>query len=112
MTISIGVGVADDADVVKAVRTAVEQARSQLGGARPQAAYVTSTVDYDAAQVHTAFKEALGGVALHGVTTSLGVLTPNGVRNSGSGAVAVMVFGGEPGSAFVGSSQEKEGRNA
>ncbi len=112
MTISIGVGVGDDADVMKAVRTAVDQARAQLGGARPQAAYLTSTVDYDAAKVHTAFKEALAGVALHGVTTSLGVLTPTGVRNSGSGAVAVMLFGGEPGSAFVGSSQQKEGRKA
>jgi hypothetical protein len=51
-------------------------------------------------------------VALHGVTTSLGVLTPSGVRNSGSGAVAVMLFGGEPGSALVASSLEKEGRKA
>ncbi len=112
MTLSIGVGVGDDADAMKAVRAAVDQARAQLGAAPPLVAYLTSTVDYDAAKVHAAFKESLGGVALHGVTTSLGVLTPAGVRNSGSGAVAVMLFGGEPGSAFVASSQEKDGRKA
>jgi hypothetical protein len=112
MTLSIGVGVGDDADAARAVRSAVDQARAQLGGAAPLAAYITCTVDHDAARVHAAFKEALGAVALHGVTTSLGVLTPEGVRNPGTGAVAVMLLGGDPGCAFVASSVEKDGRKA
>jgi hypothetical protein len=112
MTVSIGVGVGDAADAEKAVRAAVEQARTQLGGVPAQAAYLTATVDYDAARVHAAFREALPGVALHGVTTSLGVLTPAGVRNEGYGAVAVMLLGGAPGTAFVASSTEADGRRA
>ncbi|MFL5357524.1 FIST signal transduction protein [Archangium sp.] len=112
MTVSIGVGVGAAADAEKAVRAAVEQARTQLGGLPAQAAYLTATVDYDAARVHAAFREALPGVALHGVTTSLGVLTPAGVRNEGYGAVAVMLLGGVPGTAFVASSTEVDGRRA
>jgi hypothetical protein len=112
MTVSIGVGVGAAADAEKAVRAAVEQARTQLGGLPAQAAYLTATVDYDAARVHAAFREALPGVALHGVTTSLGVLTPAGVLNEGYGAVAVMLLGGVPGTAFVASSTEADGRRA
>jgi hypothetical protein len=112
MTVAIGVGHGDAADAVKAVQAAVEQARAQLGGVPAQAAYITSTVDYEATIVHAAFRQALAGVPLHGVTTSLGVLTPAGVRNEGYGAVAVMLVGGAPGTAFVASSQETEGRRA
>jgi len=90
MSVTIGVGVGDAADAARAVHSAVEQARAQLGEASPQAAYITTTVDHDAARVHAAFRQALAGVPLHGVTTSLGVLTPAGVRNEGHGAVAVM----------------------
>lgn len=112
MTVSIGVGIGDAADAQKAVQAAVEQARMQLGGVPAQAAYLTATVDYEAARVHAAFREALPGVALHGVTTSLGVLTPAGVRNEGHGAVAVMLLGGAPGTASVASSTEADGRRA
>ncbi len=112
MTVAIGVGYGDAADAVKAVQAAVEQARAQLGGVPAQAAYITSTVDHEATRVHAAFQEALAGVPLHGVTTSLGVLTPDGVRNEGHGAVAVMLVGGAPGTAFVASSLEAEGRRA
>jgi hypothetical protein len=112
MMLSIGVGLGDAPEAELAVRSAVEQARAQLRGARPLAAYITSTVDHAAARVHAAFKEALGGVALHGVTTSLGILTPEGVRNPGGGAVAVMLFGGDPGAALVASSREPDGRRA
>ncbi|QRK04440.1 FIST C-terminal domain-containing protein [Archangium violaceum] len=112
MTVAIGVGVGDDTDVEKAVHTAVEQARAQLGGVPAQAAYITATVDYEAARVHAAFQEELSGVSLHGVTTSLGVLTPVGVRNEGHGAVAVLLVGGAPGTAFVASSRETDGRQA
>ncbi|HEX8441568.1 FIST signal transduction protein [Archangium sp.] len=112
MTIAIGVGLGDAVDAVKAVQAAVEQARAQLGGVPAQAAYITSTVDYEVTRVHAAFREALAGVPLHGVTTSLGVLTPAGVRNEGHGAVAVMLVGGAPGTAFVAASQEAEGRRA
>lgn len=112
MTVSIGVGIGDAADAQKAVQAAVEQARMQLGGVPAQAAYLTATVDYEAARVHAAFREALPGVALHGVTTSLGVLTPAGVRNEGHGAVAVMLLGGAPGTACVASSTEADGRRA
>ncbi|WP_375766825.1 FIST C-terminal domain-containing protein [Archangium gephyra] len=112
MTVSIGVGIGDAVDAEKAVQAAVEQARAQLGGAPVQAAYITATVDYEAARVHTAFREALAGVPLHGVTTSLGVLTAAGVRNEGHGALAVMLVGGAPGTAFVASSTEADGRRA
>ena len=112
MTVWIGVGVGDAVDAEKAVQAAVEQARAQLGGATAQAAYITATVDYEASRVHTAFREALAGVPLHGVTTSLGVLTAAGVRNEGHGAVAVMLVGGAPGTAFVAASTEADGRRA
>ena len=112
MTVSIGVGIGDATDAEKAVQAAVEQARAQLGGVPAQAAYITATVDYEAARVHTAFREALAGVPLHGVTTSLGVLTAAGVRNEGHGALAVMLVGGAPGTAFVASSTEADGRRA
>jgi hypothetical protein len=112
MSVTIGVGVGDAADTARAVQAAVEQARAQLGGASPQAAYITTTVDHDAARVHAAFRQVLAGVPLHGVTTSLGVLTPAGVRNEGHGAVAVMLVGGAPGTAFVASSLEADGHRA
>lgn len=112
MTVSIGVGVGDDSNAEEAVQHAVERARAQLGGLPAQAAYITTTVDHDAARVHAAFRRALPGVALHGVTTSLGVLTPDGVRNEGYGAVAVMLVGGAPGTAFVASSTDADGRKA
>ncbi|ATB42110.1 hypothetical protein CYFUS_007587 [Cystobacter fuscus] len=112
MTVTIGVGVGHDQDTKQAMRGAVERARAGLGGAPIQAAYLTATVDHEAADVHATFRELLPGVALHGVTTSLGVLTPEGVQNEGHGALAVMLFGGPPGMAFVASSQEEEGRRA
>ncbi|HSP81024.1 MAG TPA: FIST N-terminal domain-containing protein, partial [Myxococcaceae bacterium] len=112
MTLAIAVGVGDEEETAQAVRSAVEQARARLGGVPAQAAYITSTEDHEAARVHAAFREALEGVPLHGVTTSLGVLTPFGVRNEGHGAVAVMLVGGAPGTAFVASSTESDGRRA
>jgi hypothetical protein len=112
MTVSIGVGVGHARDTKQAMRDAVERARSGLGGAPIQAAYLTATVDYEAADVHASFRELLPGVALHGVTTSLGVLTPEGVQNEGHGALAVMLFGGPAGMAFVASSLEEDGRRA
>lgn len=101
-----------DADAGRAVAEAVKQAHAQLGGARARAAYITSTVDHEASKVHAAFRELLGGVALHGVTTSLGVLTPEGVCNPGSGAVGVLLVGGEEGVAYTASSTQAEGRKA
>jgi hypothetical protein len=112
MTVTIGVGVGHEQDTKQAVKAAVEQARGGLGGVPVQAAYVTATADHDAAVVHAFFRELLPGVALHGVTTSLGVLTPQGVQNEGHGALAVMLFGGPPGLAFVASSTETDGRRA
>src|SRR5690349_1079423 len=112
MTIAIGVRLGDAPDAVKAAHAAVDQARAQCGGVPTQAAYITATVDYEGARVHAGFREALAGVPLHGVTTSLGVLTPAGVRNEGHGAVAVMLVGGAPGTAFVASSQEAGGHEA
>jgi hypothetical protein len=112
MTLTIAVGVGDAAETEQAVRSAVEQARARLGGVPAQAAYITSTVDHEAGRVHTAFREVLAGVPLHGVTTSLGILTPSGVRNEGQGAVAVMLVGGAPGVARVASSTESDGRRA
>ncbi|MET0404467.1 MAG: FIST N-terminal domain-containing protein [Cystobacter sp.] len=112
MTVSIGVGVGQARDTREAVRTAVEQARAGVGGADLQAAYVTATVDHEAATVHATLRELLPGVRLHGVTTSLGVLSPGGVLNEGYGALAVMLFGGPPGLAFVASSSDADGERA
>lgn len=92
-----GVGVGENADVKSACADAVRAARDGLGGAVPRAAFVTATVDHDAAQVFTAFQKELGDVPLHGVTTSLGVLAPTGVYNRGTAPSAVMLFGGDAG---------------
>jgi len=105
MGIEIGAGNSTTIDVKDAVREAVSSAVSKLGDAKPLAAYITSTVDYDAAAVHAAFRAELGDdVELHGVTTSLGVLTADGVVVGEGGALACMLFGGEGVSACVASS--------
>jgi hypothetical protein len=108
----IGVGVGEAAGTAVAIRDAVQQAMAALGGAPPRGAYITATVEHDAAQVFQAFREQLGGVPLHGVTTSLGVLTPEGVKNQGQGAVAVMLFGGDEGLVRGASSVERDGFRA
>lgn len=109
MSFIVGMGVGESADVKSACAEAVRAARDGLSGATPRAAFITATVDHDASQVFQAFQSELGGVPLHGVTTSLGVLGPTGVHNRGHGAVAVMLFGGDAGVARVASSTDKDG---
>ncbi len=97
MSFKIAVGISEEAGTEEAARAALEQALGGLAGHTPRGAYVTATEEHEGARVHRALQRELPGVALHGVTTSLGVLTPGGVRNQGRGALAVMLFGGEEG---------------
>jgi hypothetical protein len=90
LTMSVGTSAASD--TAAAVAEAVAGARDGLHGLAPQLAFVAATVDHDAARVHAAFREALPGVALHGATTSLGVLAKDGVVMGAGGGLGVLLF--------------------
>lgn len=83
------------ANTQAAVEEAVQQASAQLGGLVPGLAMVTCTVEHDAHAVFAALQHALPGTLIHGVTTSLGVLTKQGIVASGEGVVGVLLFAAE-----------------
>ena len=92
-----GLGWSVDADTAAAVAAAVEQARPGLHGHTPSVAFVTTTVEHDAQRVFTAVTRALPGVAVHGITTSLGLLGGAGVISGPSGVVGVLLLAGGKG---------------
>ncbi|MFO0579469.1 MAG: FIST N-terminal domain-containing protein [Polyangia bacterium] len=88
------IGYSIEEDTAVAVREAVAQARAALGDQPPSVAFLTSTVDHQASAVLDALRRELPGVAVHGITTSLGVLGARGIVAGGGGAVAVLLLGG------------------
>lgn len=78
-----------------AVAEALKLARSALGPVSPRVAHVAMSVEHDAAAVIAALKEALPGVAIHGATSSLGVLGAHGVASGSHGALGVLLLGGD-----------------
>ena len=87
-----GFGTSTVADTQAAVDGAVQQARAQLGGLDPGLAMVTCTVEHDAHAVFAALRRALPDTLIQGVTTSLGVLTKQGIVASGEGVIGVLLF--------------------
>lgn len=92
-----GLGSSVHSDTAVAVAAAVAQARTTLHGHTPSVAFVTATVEHDAQQVFAALVAALPGVAVHGITTSLGLLGPSGVINGPDGVVGVLLLAGGKG---------------
>ena len=110
--IQIGFGWSDNEVLSKALDEAVASATASLNG-QAQAAYITATVEHDAESVLAGFRQRLPGVALHGATTSLGLLTCEGVKNSGQGVVAVMLFASDnDGDFHSAASTDSDGRKA
>ncbi len=95
-----GSGQSADANTEAAVRAAVESARAALG-AEPKLAILGATVDHDAARVFAAARKALPGVAIHGATSSLGVLAESGVVMGPGGGVGVLLLSGGEGEGFA-----------
>ncbi len=87
-----GFGTSTVADTRTAIDAAVRGAKVQLGDHSPGLAVVTATVEHDANAVLAALRDVLPGVPIHGVTTSLGVLTKQGIVTSADGVVAVLLF--------------------
>ncbi len=101
-----------------AVADAVHRARAQLDGREPGLALITATVEHAATRVFAAARAALPAVPLHGVTTSLGVLTSDGVIAGSDGVVGVLLLAAEGnigfavGHAALGSDARAAGRAA
>lgn len=87
-----GFGTSTVADTQAAIHAAVRAAKAQLGDRSPGLAVVTATVEHDGRAIFAALRESLPNVPIHGVTTSLGVLTKQGIVTGADGAVAVLLF--------------------
>ncbi len=110
--IQIGFGWSDNAVLNKALDEAVATAKASLTG-EAKAAYITATVEHDTESVLAGFRQRLPGVNFHGGTTSLGLLTSDGVKNSGQGVVGVMLFASDADGEFhTASSTETDGHKA
>jgi|CZKU01.1.fsa_nt_gi hypothetical protein len=85
------IGYSTKANTADAVDEALKNARAALG-VQPGLCFLTATVDHAAAAVDAGVRARLGAVPLHGITTSLGLLTSKGVQ---SDVVGVLLFGGD-----------------
>ncbi len=66
----VGVGQAEDIDVLKASRAALAQNRVHLGGIRPQAGIILCSSNFDHRQMLDSVLESLPGISLIGCTTA------------------------------------------
>lgn len=92
-----GLGWSVHADTAVAITDAIAQALPLLHGSAPSVAFVTVTVEHDAQRVFAAVQAALPGVAIHGITTSLGLLGEKGVLSGPDGVVGVLLLAGAQG---------------
>jgi hypothetical protein len=92
--LQVGFGRSFHADPRCAVFEAVEHAKQKFaaGPSGTELAFVTATVEYPAAAVYSALREALPQALIHGITTSLGVLGLDGVSSGPSGVVGILLF--------------------
>jgi hypothetical protein len=91
-----GVGKSVLASAAEAASQAVLAARAALGGQPPRLAIVTATVDYNLEELWSSLRALLPGVAIQGITTSLGVLDGEGVHSGAQGAVGVLLLAASP----------------
>ena len=117
--ITASIGTSLNPDTREAVHDALERARAGLAGKAPAVAVVTTTVDHPAKTSFAAFREGLGSnVAIHGATTSLGVLGHGGVIAGPDGSVGVMLLAADEGahlftaSGAIGANARDSGRDA
>jgi hypothetical protein len=113
--LQVGVGLSVLAEPRAAVREAIAQARQKCpSGAGRELVVVTSTVEHPPAQVWNAVRAELPHALIHGITTSLGVLTDNGVTSGPDGVVGIMLFRswGEIGLAVGHAPVEGDGRES
>ncbi|HMU38062.1 MAG TPA: FIST N-terminal domain-containing protein [Pseudomonadota bacterium] len=87
-----GFGTSTAQDTQEATREAVSMASAGLAGQKPGLAIVTATVEHDAEKIFAAVSSALPGVPIHGVTTSLGVLSKEGIVSDSNGVVAILLL--------------------
>ncbi len=92
-----GLGFSIHAETAVAITDAIAQALPPLQGHAPSVAFVTTTVEHDAAQVFGALRATLPEVAIHGITTSLGLLGHNGIQSGPDGVVGILLLAGGPG---------------
>lgn len=91
MKTKCGLGLSRSVETSSAVEEAIAMAKQTLDGDAPAFAFFTSTVEHDAEEVVKAARRVLPGVALHGITTSLGVLGAHGVLMGSNGAIGVLL---------------------
>ena len=92
-----GLGWSVHAETAVAITQAIAQALPPLQGYAPSVAFVTTTVEHDAQRVFDALRAALPGTAIHGITTSLGLLGREGVISGTDGVVGVLLLAGSGG---------------
>lgn len=66
----VGVGQAEDIDILKATRAAIDQSRIHLGESRPQAGIILCSSNFDHRQMLDAVLESFPGISLIGCTTA------------------------------------------
>lgn len=77
----------------EATAEALGEALKALGSTAPGLAYVTCTVEHNAQDVLRGVQEQLPKVLVHGITTSLGGLSTQGVVAGANGTVGVLLLG-------------------
>jgi hypothetical protein len=95
--LQVGVGLSFLADSRAAVLEAIAKARQGCPNhpgdpAGTELAMVTATVEHSAPAVWQALREALPHALIHGITTSLGVLTGSGVASGPAGVIGILLF--------------------
>jgi len=66
----VGVGQAEDIDILKATRAAIARSRIHLGGIQPQAGIILCSSNFDHRQMLDTVLESLPGISLIGCTTA------------------------------------------
>lgn len=100
-------------DTLQGVQEAITIAQKGLSGNAPKLCILAATMDHDAYRVREAVRAQLPGIAIHGATTSLGVLGRSGVVMGSNGSIGVLLFAASDETGFsTGSSDFAEGAKA
>jgi hypothetical protein len=93
-SLQVGLGQSVQSDPAAAVREALEQAQQGMVDTvdGSELIYITSTIEYSAAAIFDALRQARPRALIHGITTSLGVLGTGGVQSGPHGALGLLLF--------------------
>lgn len=90
---TVGVGWSTKENPQEAVSEAIEKAKRQLGLNKPKFAYITFTVGYRYNQILEEIKKQLDPqIKIHGLTSSGGVMTNEGLHIGNIGSIAIMLI--------------------